>query len=208
MKTILFQGDSITDAGRIREDPNDLGQGYPAFSAGRLGLANPNEYRFLNRGISGNRIVDLYARIKGDMINLRPDYVSILIGVNDVWHDKEGWNNGVCSPKFKKIYRMLLEEVHEALPQIKVMLMEPFVLKGSATEDSFDWFAKEVGLRAEITKELASEFSLPFIPLQQDLNQLAELAPESHWLIDGVHPTPFFHQYLSNKWLECFETIC
>ena len=133
--------------------------------------------------------------------------MSILIGVNDVWHDKKDWENGVCAPKFKKIYRMLLEEVHEALPQIKIMLMEPFVLKGSATEDSFDWFAKEVGLRAEITKELASEFNLPFIPLQQELNQLAELTPESYWLIDGVHPTPFFHQYLSNKWLECFETI-
>ena len=206
-KVILFQGDSITDCGRSREVDFAMGNGYATFVGGALAAAEPYAYRFYNRGISGNRVVDLYARIKIDMINLKPDYMSILIGVNDVWHDKKDWENGVCAPKFKKIYRMLLEEVHEALPQIKIMLMEPFVLKGSATEDSFDWFAKEVGLRAEITKELASEFNLPFIPLQQELNQLAELTPESYWLIDGVHPTPFFHQYLSNKWLECFETI-
>ena len=107
METILFQGDSITDAGRFRDDPSNMGQGYPNRVAGRLGLQNPGRYEFYNRGISGNRIVDLYARIKSDILNLQPDYMSILIGVNDVWHEKD-WKNGVSSSKFKKIYSMLL----------------------------------------------------------------------------------------------------
>lgn len=206
MKTILFQGDSITDAGRIRENPDDLGQGYSNFAAGRLGLQQPGAYKFLNRGFGGNRIVDLYARMKADIINLKPDYMSILIGVNDVWHEKD-LQNGVDTPKFKKIYSMLLEEVQEVLPDIKIMLMEPFVLDGPATADSIEWFRKEVAQRARATKELAEEFHLPFIPLQEDLDRLAKIAPTTHWLVDGVHPTPFFHQYLADKWLEAFQTL-
>lgn len=206
MKTILFQGDSITDAGRVRENPDDLGQGYSNFAAGRLGLQQPGVYKFLNRGFGGNRIVDLYARMKADIINLKPDYMSILIGVNDVWHEKD-WQNGVSTPKFKKIYGMLLEEVQEALPDIKIMLMEPFVLEGPATAGSIEWFREEVGQRAQAAKELADEFHLPFVPLQEDLDRLAQTAPATHWLVDGVHPTPFFHQYLADKWLEAFRTI-
>ena len=100
---ILFQGDSITDADR-RDDFNcDLGRGYPVYVAGRLGLEQPDAYQFVNRGISGNRIVDVYARIKQDIINLKPDVISFLIGVNDAWHEISG-QNGVATDKFKKIY--------------------------------------------------------------------------------------------------------
>lgn len=206
MKTILFQGDSITDAGRIREHAYNLGQGYPNFVAGRLGLQQPGAYEFINRGISGNRVVDLYARMKCDILNLRPDYMSILIGVNDVWHEKDV-NNGVSAPKFKKVYSLLLEELKEALPDMKIMLIEPFVLSGPATESSIDWFRDEVGLRADAVKELATEYQLPLISLQADLDKLSELAPTTHWLEDGVHPTVYFHQYLADKWIETFKTI-
>ena len=206
MKTILFQGDSITDAGRIREHAYNLGQGYPNFVAGRLGLQQPGAYEFINRGISGNRVVDLYARMKCDILNLRPDYMSILIGVNDVWHEKDV-NNGVSAPKFKKVYSLLLEELKEALPDMKIMLIEPFVLSGPATESSIDWFRDEVGLRADAVKELATEYQLPLISLQADLDRLSELAPTTHWLEDGVHPTVYFHQYLADKWIETFKTI-
>lgn len=206
MKTILFQGDSITDVGRNRANPASLGEGYPNFVAGRLGLQYPGAYEFLNRGISGNRIVDLYARMKCDILNLNPDYMSILIGVNDVWHEKD-WHNGVSAPKFKKVYRMLLEEVREARPEMRIMLMEPFVLSGPATETALDWFREEVGLRAEAVRELAGELQLPFLPLQQDLNDLAEKAPTTYWLADGVHPTVYFHQYLADKWMEAFQTL-
>lgn len=207
MKTILFQGDSITDAGRDRERQVNLGLGYPNFVAGDLGLKYPGAYIFFNRGISGNRVVDLYARIKVDLINLKPDYLSVLIGVNDVWHEKK-YNNGVSAEKFKKVYRLLLEESLEALPELKIMLMEPFVLKGSATEADIDWFREEVGLRAQAVKELADEFQLPFIPLQADLDKLSETVPTAYWLEDGVHPTVYFHRYIAHKWVEIFHEIC
>lgn len=99
MKKILFQGDSITDAGRSREDLTNLGKGYPLFVAGALGMDEPGEYEFVNRGISGNRIVDIYARIKMDIINLKPDVMSLLIGVNDVWHEVSS-QNGVDGDKY------------------------------------------------------------------------------------------------------------
>ena len=119
MKTILFQGDSITDAGRSRENDENMGVGYPTMVAGELGYENPGEYRFLNRGISGNRSVDLYARIKSDIICLKPDVMSILIGVNDVWHELDS-GNGVDGDKYFMIYSLLLKEIKEALPLTKI----------------------------------------------------------------------------------------
>lgn len=206
MKTILFQGDSITDAGRVRENPASLGWGYPQFVAGRLGVQQPGVFRVVNRGVSGNRVVDLYARMKRDILNLRPDVLSILVGVNDVWHELE-WQNGVSAPKFQKVYRMLLEEVREALPQTKIVLMEPFVAAGSATRANLDCFTREVALRAEAVATLAAEFDLPMIRLQQDLDVMGKNVPEDWWLIDGVHPTAAFHQYLADRWLETFYNL-
>lgn len=204
MKTILFQGDSITDTTRNRENDADLGRGYPLLVAGRMGLDAPGKYRFLNRGISGNRIVDIYARIKRDILNLRPDVVSILVGVNDVLHELE-YSNGVSVQKFEKIYGMLLEEIRESLPNTKILLMEPFVLKGTVTACHYDWFTEEVGTRAKIVQELAEKFGLPFLPLQQDLNDLAKQMPENYWLSDGVHPTINFHQHIADKWIQTFD---
>ena len=96
---ILFQGDSITDAGRARDNDKHLGLGYPRLVDSNLGFDAPGENEFINRGISGNRIVDLYARIKKDIINLAPDFMSILIGINDVWHECER-NDGVDAEIF------------------------------------------------------------------------------------------------------------
>ena len=97
---ILFQGDSITDAGRSRDNDQYIGTGYPLLVKSELGYKFPGKYEFINRGISGNRIVDLYARIKADIINIKPDVMSILIGVNDVWHEFGVNPNGVSSEKF------------------------------------------------------------------------------------------------------------
>ena len=130
-KIILFQGDSITDAGRSYERNDMRGRGYATMVSGELGLSYPEEYEFINRGISGNRIVDIYARMKSDIINLKPDYMSLLIGVNDVWHEFYENPNGVATDKFEKVYSMLIEELKEALPDLKIMILEPFVLKGS-----------------------------------------------------------------------------
>ena len=129
---ILFQGDSITDCDRNRQIHIRQGFGYATMVQGQLGYECPGEYEFLNRGIGGNRIVDLYARIKADFINLKPDYASILIGVNDAWHEI-CWQNGVDVEKFEKVYTMLLEELLAACPDMKLFLMTPYVLEGSGT---------------------------------------------------------------------------
>ncbi len=205
-KTILFQGDSITDAFRRYENPNHLGTGYANCVAARMGLEAPDAYTFINKGISGNRIVDLYARMKSDILNLKPDYMSILIGVNDVWHERMH-QNGVAPEKFKKIYSMLLEEILEELPDIKIMLMEPFVASGTMTNEALDWFRVEVAKMAKIVHELGEQFHLPVIDLQADLDALLPKAPEGYWLFDGVHPSVYFHQYIADKWMATFKTL-
>jgi lysophospholipase L1-like esterase len=205
MKTILFQGDSITDAGRNRELPKDLGHGYPCLAASKIALSMPGCYRFYNRGISGDRIVDLYARLKRDIINLKPDYMSLLAGVNDVWHELD-FSDGVSRERFKTLYRMLLHEVLTALPDIKIMLLEPYVMMGSATEVYFAELQSEILRRAEIVRELAEEFELPFIPLQEPLLKLSKETCSENFLEDGVHPKPAFHQYIADRWLEVFAS--
>jgi len=206
MQTISFQGDSITDAGRSRENNNNLGIGYATLIKGELGYDNPGRYIFYNRGISGNRITDLYARIKNDLINLEPDYLSILIGVNDVWHEF-GMKNGVSVEKYFKIYSMLIEEIKEALPDIKIMILEPFVLKGSKTEEHFDEFRAEVQKRAAKAKEIAEIYNLSFIALQDKFDEAAKMAPVEYWLSDGVHPTTMGHELIKRSWIEEFKKI-
>ena len=122
-KLILFQGDSITDCGRSREYDDMTGNGYPTMVKGEIGYKYPGKYSFVNKGISGNRIIDVYARINSDIINLKPDYMSLLIGVNDVWHELGGRCNGISAEKYEKIYSMLIEEIMGALPKIKIMIL-------------------------------------------------------------------------------------
>ena len=129
MKTVLFQGDSITDMYRTSTQDEILGIGYPVLVAAQLGYEYPEKYKFINRGINGSRVVDVYARIKSDIINLKPDILSILIGVNDVWHELGGERNGVDAEKYHKVYSMLIQEIKDALPNTEIMIMEPFVLK-------------------------------------------------------------------------------
>ncbi len=203
---ILFQGDSITDAGRSRDNDIYKGAGYPTLVSGALGFECPGEYEFLNRGISGNRIVDIYARIKCDIINLQPDVMSLLIGVNDVWHEF-GASNGVDAEKFYKVYSMLIEELKEALPDLKIMIMEPFVLKASATEEKWDAFRSETEKRAEMAKKIADTYNLPFVPLQKGFDELAEKAAPDYWLHDGVHPTAMGHEFIKSQWIKTFKQL-
>lgn len=212
MKTILFQGDSITDAGRSREDDMNAGIGYPTLVKGELGFEYPNQYIMYNRGISGNRVVDVYARIKADIINLKPDVMSILIGVNDVWHEFGG-HNGVDAEKYFKIYSMLIEEIKAALPDVKIMILEPFVLRGVGTDNTQDepdkWniFHTEVLKRAEKARKIAETYNLPFIPLQDKFEEAAKLAPNDYWLRDGVHPTTAGHELIKREWIKTFKSL-
>ncbi len=211
MKTILFQGDSITDCERRRDDPASLANGYPRLVAADVGFDDPNQYIFYNRGISGNRIVDLYARIKIDIINLKPDYMSILIGVNDTWHEINK-QNGVDTAKYEKIYSMLIEEVKAALPDIKIIILEPFVLKGSATvsteeiPDRWERFDKDVREKAAAARRVADKYGLKFVPLQDKFSAL-DKEHEGIWTADGVHPTVFGHELITREWLAAFDEI-
>ena len=198
MIKFVFQGDSITDAGRDRDNIASFGVGYPNLVASELMCKYPGEYEFINEGVSGDRIVDLYARIKQDLINHKPDYLSILIGVNDVWHELNE-QNGVAAPKFEKVYSMLIEEIKEALPDIKIFILEPFVLKGCGTERYFDEFLADVKLHAQAAKNVADKFGLTFIPLQDKFDEASKLMPDTYWLADGVHPTAAGHGLIKDE---------
>lgn len=204
---ILFQGDSITDTFRSREDEINFGCGYPLLVKALLGFEKPNDYEFVNRGISGNRIVDVYARIKSDIINIKPDVMSLLIGVNDVWHELTENPNGVDAEKFYKIYDMLISEVREALPEIKIIIIEPFVLKGSATIEKWECFEREVNKRAVMAKKIAEKYNLPFVFLQNGFNELSKKAPCEYWLYDGVHPTSMGHEFIKKEWIKAFNNL-
>ncbi len=204
---ILFQGDSITDVGRSRDNDIDIGAGYPLLVKASLGLEAPGKYEFINRGVGGSRVVDTYSRIKKDIINIKPDIMSILIGVNDVWHEFSESPNGVDAEKYYKIYDMLIEEVKSALPDIKIMIMEPFVLKAYATEEKWECFNAEVRKRAEMAKKISEKYNLPYIKLQNGFDELSENIETSYWLRDGVHPTAMGHEYIKNEWLKAFKTL-
>jgi len=206
-QVILFQGDSITDCGRSRDTnvPNvGLGGGYPLLSAAHLLCAKAEDgLKFFNRGISGNRIVDLYARWKVDGLNLNPDVISILIGVNDTWHEF-GSKNGVEIPRFEQFYRMLLEWTVQARPEVKLILCEPFVYVCGAV--GRDW-VPEINQRREVVRKMAKDFDTVFIPYQEIFDAALKRAPAEYWLGDGVHPTYAGHQLMTGAWLKAVEKI-
>ena len=204
---ILFQGDSITDAGRARDNFYSMGYGYPMLVQGALGYACPNEYEFLNRGISGDRSIDIYARIKKDIINLKPDVMSILMGVNDVLHELEESPNGVDNNKFYRIYSFLIEEVKANLPDVKIMILGPYVLKGALTEANWNYLSAEVAKRAELSNCIAEENGTLFIPLQEKFNEALARADASYWLVDGVHPTAMGHELIKKEWIKAFDLL-
>lgn len=206
MKTIVFQGDSITDAGRKREYADSMGMGYANMAGGELGYLYPGEYKTYNRGISGNRIVDVYARWKKDCLNLKPDYISLLIGVNDVWHEIMA-ENGVEAEKFEIIYDMLLHETKKALPDVKIILMEPYLLRYTATEEQWKYFYDEVEKRRDAVKRLAKQHGLVTIPLQEIFDKALKKAPVEFWSVDGVHPTTAGHGLIAKHWMDTFKNL-
>lgn len=208
MKIFLFQGDSITDAGRDDENEDNfgLGCGYPLLVGADLARNRKGEFRFINRGVSGDRITDVYARIKEDIINLKPDYMSILIGVNDVAHELT-MQCGVVTEKFERIYAMLIEEIKEALPQIGIIIMEPFVLKGSATAELWDAYEAEVKAHGEAAKRIAEKFGLRFVELQAKFDEACADGDTRYWSVDGVHPTAAGHRIIKEELMKAIADI-
>ena len=204
MKTILFQGDSITDCGRDKHDPASLGNGYAMLVAQALEKKYPGQFRFVNRGVSGNKVTDLYERRQADIFGVKPDFMSILIGVNDVWHEVTH-GQGVDVETYMEVYDKLLTEIRTRLPNVKLMLMEPFINEGSKTQQDIETFEGEMAMRSEVVQLLCAKHDVFFLPLQFDLYELEEEHPAGYWTLDGVHPTLNFHQHMANKWVRAFE---
>ncbi|MBE6405176.1 MAG: lysophospholipase [Lentisphaerae bacterium] len=203
MKTLLFQGDSITDCGRITSGgagyPKDLwGPGYAGNIATQLMGDQPGKWQIINRGISGNRIVDLYARWRIDALNFSPDIISILIGVNDTGHEICS-QNGVDVPRYDKFYRMLLDWTLETKADTKFILMEPFVFPmGNVNEE---WI-RDVNLRREAVQKIAEDYKQIFVPLQNVFDAALKDVPQDYWIADGIHPTPAGHRLIQKEWMK------
>lgn len=202
---ILFQGDSVTDCGRGNSggcgyEQGVMGPGYPGLIKSRLSCDRPLDgFEFVNLGISGNRVVDLYARWRADCINHAPDVVSILIGVNDSWHEQH--KNGVEVPRYARIYNELLDWTVEKLPNVKLVLLEPFTGTGS---DNGNLFGAEVRERGAVVKAAAERLGparAVFVPLQSILDAASAGPGWRHWTHDGVHLTPAGHQLVADAWL-------
>ena len=210
MQTLLFQGDSITDGKRFRENDDYRGSGYANLVSAQLMYEKPGAYRCVNRGVSGNRVLDVYARIRCDIENVQPDVMSLLIGINDVWHENND-HNGVPQPRFEKVLDLLVSDLLTSLPQMKLMLLEPFVLHGTATcatpENPGRWhdFSTQTPMRAAAVRAVAERYRLPFLALQADFTRLAAETCAENWLLDGVHPSAMGHEIIAEAVCEAME---
>ncbi len=192
--------------GRDRNTDGAVGSygfGYPFLLESKFSSETPGKHVLINRGISGNRTVDLYARIKSDCWNLKPDLISVLIGVNDVWHEV-AFKNGVDIERFERVYRMFIDDTEKVLADVKLMLLEPFVLKGTATEEKYGEFSA-VREYARAVRKIAEEKNIPFVPLQARFDELSEKYGAEQWLYDGVHPSVAGAKVIADAWLEVFK---
>lgn len=202
--TILFIGDSITDGARGRtDDPNHiLGHGYVFQIAGRLGLElGADAPQVVNRGISGDRASDLYARWNEDAISVQPSILSILVGVNDAYHLIQGDARG-ATDRFRQTYTHLLEETREVLPSTQIVLCEPFILRTGSLEEKWTAWETKMAAYRHAVRELADSYSATFVPLQHLFDEACERAPREHWLWDGIHPTAAGHEMIARQWLQ------
>ncbi|NGP76324.1 SGNH/GDSL hydrolase family protein [Balneolaceae bacterium YR4-1] len=207
---ILFQGDSITDAGRNRNDqsPNTasaLGSGYAFLAASGLLADYPaKKIKCYNKGISGNKVFQLAERWDRDCIELQPDILSILVGVNDFWHTLDLNYKGDVQT-YENDYRSLLDRTLKALPKVKLIIGEPFALKGG-TAINDDWYPKFPRYRAA-SKRIAEEFGAAFIPYQEIFDLAAEETGAAYWSGDGVHPTIAGSRLMANAWMETVKRL-
>jgi len=199
---VLFQGDSVTDVGRNMSStkPNDLGglgNGYPLLIASDVMRTDPNTpWQFFNRGISGNKVPDLVARWATDALAIKPDILSLLIGVNDYWHTKTQGYTGT-SAQFESQLTALLARTRTALPSVRLVLLEPFVLKIGAVDDS--WFPAFTERQA-IVARVAKSANATFVALQAPFTRATQSTGPAHWAADGVHPTPAGHAFIAEQW--------
>jgi lysophospholipase L1-like esterase len=205
---ILFQGDSITDAGRKKDDDGYnnatiLGSGYALQTAAELLLHQADKnLKIYNRGISGNKVYQLADRWDKDCLTIKPTVLSILIGVNDFWHKHDGRYNGTIEV-YQNDLKALLTKTKAALPNVKLIIGEPFAVNGiKAVKDS--WYPDFDTYRFA-AKEIAQEFNAIFIPFQKVFDEAQKVAPGVYWTLDGVHPTLAGAKLMSQAWLKAVK---
>lgn len=201
---VLFQGDSITDAGRNREAKdqnihNALGNGYAFLAAAELlNTFAAKDLKIYNKGISGNKVFQLADRWQTDCIDLNPNVLSILVGVNDYWHKHNGNYDGT-EEVYENDLRALLKRTKASLPQVKLVICEPFAVLGCKTVDP-TWFPK-FDLYRSISRKLAGEFGAVFIPYHDIFAKAIKVAPPTYWTGDGVHPTIAGSKLMAAAWV-------
>ena len=199
---ILFQGDSITDCGRDRSDYHNLGEGYPLFASEFIKQENPGtKFEFINLGISGNQTADLVDRLQSDFIDINPDLVSIMIGINDTWHRAEN-RKWLGNDVFEANYRKVLSEIKEKT-SAKILMLEAFLLPVPDKE----YFRVDLDPKIQIERKLAREFADYFIPVDGLLAQTCIGKPSSHWSDDGVHPNRNGAEFIGRLYADAFNQM-
>jgi lysophospholipase L1-like esterase len=193
---ILFQGDSITDGNRGRSaDPNHiLGHGYVFIIAAKYGAAFAElNLDFVNRGVSGNTVRDLEKRWEKDTLEIKPDVLSILIGVNDQSHD-------VPLDEYERTYEKLLAQAKAANPKLWLVLCEPFTLPVGKRKDGYEAWRAGIQARQDVVAKLAVKYEAALVRFQSVFDAACKIAPAEHWIWDGVHPTYSGHQLMADEW--------
>ena len=208
MKKLLFFGDSLTDMSRVRHKYDtsvfSYGTGFVLFTKAYLDEKYPNEYEVINRGIGGNRIVDLSRRYKKDVIEEKPDVVTILIGVNEILLDLMIRGMGTPLEKFKRIYLEMLNDIKKELPEVKFILMEPFYLDAEEIHKNIERF-KSLKDYQDTVKEIAKETGSKFIPLQETLSKAASKCKSTDILYDGIHTNALGAKIIADEWIKEFN---
>lgn len=202
--TILFQGDSITDAGRNKESKSfnnagALGSGYAMLTgAALLEKYAALDLKIYNKGISGNKVYQLAERWDKDCLDIKPDVLSILIGVNDIWHKLNGQYNGTAEV-YKKDFIALLERTLKALPNIKLVICEPYAVPGVKAVDD-KWYPEFYDYQ-KAARDVADMFGATFVPFQKIYDEGQKQAPGAYWTGDGVHASLAGAQLMAQGWL-------
>ncbi|MBS1257538.1 MAG: Acetylxylan esterase [Candidatus Scalindua arabica] len=189
---ILFQGDSITDCGRSWDGPDSLGEGYVRILTIMLPEKYPEyEFKFINRGVSGDKVRDLVCRWDVDCISLQPDWLSILVGVNDT----------LITPitEFEEEYRTLLKRTTNELNS-RVIMCEPFLLSVGN-----DVYREDLNPKIEVIRKLANEYAAVLVPLDKIFQEACSLEVPEYWAPDGVHPSPEGHALIAKSWIKYLD---
>lgn len=199
---VLFQGDSITDAGRNREDGDDLSvTGFVSMTAALFNSMYPGKkVKFLNRGISGNKVCDLRARWKEDCTDLKPGWVSVMVGVNDCWR-RYSENRYTAPEKFEEDYRYILTEVKQKCSS-NIILCEPFLLP---VDEEKELWREDLDPKIHVVRKLAREFNTIYVPFDGLLAQACAQREPAFWAQDGIHPAAPGHALMARAWLQAIS---